>query len=93
MLMTYGMRVVLAGVALSATFSISACGADAICGGKDYPVTTVGATGRACVTAGHEPPAGYVRFPAGKVPEHVGDKWDTYWETHMIDRTGAIAPA
>nr|BFE72877.1 hypothetical protein GCM10020092_061780 [Actinoplanes digitatis] len=33
---------------------------------------------------------GYVRFPEGKVPEHVGDEWDEYWNTHMIDKTGAI---
>lgn len=83
----------LAVVALAATMSITGCGGDAICGGDDYPVTTIGSTGRTCVTAGQEPPAGYVRFPAGKVPRHVDDEWDVYWQSHTIDRSGAIVPA
>jgi hypothetical protein len=93
---TGGMRstsIWLAAVTVTATMSIAGCGNDAICGGDDYPVTTVGSTGRTCVTAGQEPPAGYVRFPAGQVPRHVDDKWDVYWQSHTIDRSGAIVPA
>ncbi|MCX4788293.1 hypothetical protein OG369_19620 [Streptomyces sp. NBC_01221] len=63
---------------------------DAICGGGEYPVMTVGSTGSACVPNGEDPPKGYVRYPKGKVPEHVGDKWDTYWETHSVDENGRI---
>ncbi len=63
---------------------------DAICGGDEYPVLNVGSAGRACVDKKQEPPQGYVRFPQGKVPEHVGDKWDKYWRTHTVDRSGTI---
>ncbi|MFE9411559.1 SCO0607 family lipoprotein [Streptomyces sp. NPDC006704] len=66
---------------------------DAICGGGEYPVLNVGSAGRACVDEQQEPPQGYVRYPQGKVPEHVGDKWDKYWETHTIDRSGRITGA
>ncbi|MFF6861247.1 MULTISPECIES: SCO0607 family lipoprotein [Streptomyces] len=63
---------------------------DATCGGGEYPVMTVGGTGGACVPNGEEPPKGYTRYPEGKVPEHVGDKWDTYWQTHTVDENGEI---
>lgn len=66
---------------------------DASCGGGEYPVMTVGGTGSACVSNGDEPPKGYVRYPEGKVPRHVGDKWDTYWSTHTIDENGKIIKA
>jgi hypothetical protein len=82
-----------AALALGTTMSVAGCGADAICGGDDYPVTAVGSTGRTCVGAGHEPPAGYARYPAGKVPKHVGDEWDVYWHSHTIDKSGAVVPA
>ncbi|CAM5440748.1 Lipoprotein OS=Streptomyces tendae OX=1932 GN=GUR47_05425 PE=4 SV=1 [Streptomyces tendae] len=39
---------------------------------------------------GEEPPQGYTRYPEGKVPEHVGDKWDTYWQTHTVDEHGKV---
>ncbi|MFJ1611250.1 SCO0607 family lipoprotein [Streptomyces sp. NPDC088249] len=63
---------------------------DASCGGGEYPVMTVGSTGSACVPNDEDPPKGYVRYPEGKVPQHVGDKWDTYWETHTVDESGRI---
>ncbi|MFE4857816.1 SCO0607 family lipoprotein [Streptomyces sp. NPDC056670] len=63
---------------------------DAICGGGEYPVLNVGSAGRACVDKHQDPPKGYVRFPQGKVPEHVGDKWDKYWQTHTVDGSGKI---
>lgn len=66
---------------------------DASCGGGEYPVMTVGDTGSACVPNGEEPPKGYTRYPEGKVPEHVGDKWDKYWETHTVDENGKIIKA
>lgn len=82
------------GIALvSATAALLTAGCslqDAMCGGGEYPVMTVGSTGSACVPNGEDPPKGYVRFPKGKVPEHVGDKWDTYWETHSVDENGRI---
>jgi len=62
-----------------------------ICRSEEYPVKAVGnKTGAACVADGEDPPAGYVKYPAGKVPEHVGDKWDVYWKTVVVDETGAI---
>ncbi|MFE0811861.1 SCO0607 family lipoprotein [Streptomyces sp. NPDC058794] len=63
---------------------------EAICGGGEYPVLGVGGTGGACVPNGEEPPAGYTRYPEGKVPEHVDDEWDTYWRTHTVDKDGNI---
>ncbi|MFF1647286.1 SCO0607 family lipoprotein [Streptomyces sp. NPDC058240] len=63
---------------------------DAICGGGEYPVMTIGSTGSACVPDDEDPPKGYVRYPKGKVPEHVDDKWDKYWRTHSVDKDGRI---
>ncbi|QIY75018.1 SCO0607 family lipoprotein [Streptomyces sp. RLB1-33] len=73
---------------------LTGCSAeDASCGGGEYPVMAVGSTGGTCVSNGDEPPKGYVRYPEGKVPQHVGDKWDTYWSTHTIDENGKIIKA
>ncbi|GAA2410086.1 lipoprotein [Streptomyces pulveraceus] len=63
---------------------------DATCGGGEYPVMTIGGTGSACVSDDENPPKGYVRYPKGKVPEHVDDKWDVYWRTHSVDKDGRI---
>lgn len=81
---------VIAGVA--AAFLVAGCsGPDAICGSHEYPVKAVGSTtGQACQANGKQPPAGYVRYPAGEVPEHVGDKWDKYWGTKVVDKNGKI---
>lgn len=76
--------------ALPAALLVAGCGADAICGSRDYPVLQVGGTGRQCVAKGAEPPAGWTRYPAGKEPEHVDDEWDVYWRTHTVDKTGVI---
>lgn len=73
---------------------LTACSAqDAMCGGGEYPVMTVGDTGGACVKNGEEPPKGYVRYPKDKVPQQVGDKWDTYWSTHTVDKNGTVIDA
>jgi hypothetical protein len=62
---------------------------EAICSSGEYPVAAVrSTTGRACVADGQAPPAGYVRFPAGKVPKHVDDEWDRYWHEHLLDENG-----
>jgi hypothetical protein len=54
----------------------------------------VGSTaGGACVKNGLAPPSGYARYPKGKMPQHVGDKWDTYWETHTVDAKGNVTSA
>lgn len=66
---------------------------EAICSSGEYPVAAVRSrTGRACTPDGEEPPAGFVRFPAGRVPEHVGDEWDRYWATHTMDENGHELP-
>ncbi|WP_328564322.1 SCO0607 family lipoprotein [Streptomyces coelicoflavus] len=80
---------VLAGVAAAAV--LTGCSMEeAVCGGGEYPVLSVGGTGSACVPNGEEPPDGYTRYPEGRVPEHVGDKWDTYWQTHTVDENGKV---
>ncbi|MGN9810186.1 SCO0607 family lipoprotein [Micromonospora sp. BQ11] len=62
---------------------------ESICSSGEYPVAAVrSTTGRACVEDGQAPPAGFVRFPEGKVPQHVGDEWDRYWAEHMVDENG-----
>ncbi|CAL9277786.1 hypothetical protein SUDANB5_06316 [Streptomyces sp. SudanB5_2050] len=75
----------------AAAAALSGCSMEeATCGGGEYPVISVGGTGSACVPNGEEPPEGYTRYPEGKVPEHVGDEWDTYWQTHTVDEDGNI---
>lgn len=64
-----------------------------VCSSGEYPVLAVGDTGSACVSDKEEPSAGMVRYPEGKVPEKVGDKWDVYWETHTLDKDGNIIDA
>ncbi|MDX3457340.1 hypothetical protein PV396_36205 [Streptomyces sp. ME02-8801-2C] len=61
-----------------------------ICGSDEYPVLSVGSTGSSCVSDKEEPPAGSARFPEGKVPKEVDDKWDVYWATHTLDKDGNI---
>jgi hypothetical protein len=64
---------------------------EAICRGGEYPVKAVGnTTGRMCVADGQQPPAGFVRYPAGKVPKYVDDQWDKYWRDKIVDEHGAI---
>ncbi|WP_420918748.1 SCO0607 family lipoprotein [Streptomyces coelicoflavus] len=80
---------VLAGAAAAAV--LTGCSMEeAVCGGGEYPVLSVGGTGTACAPNGEEPPEGYTRYPEGKVPEHVGDEWDTYWQTHTVDENGKV---
>jgi hypothetical protein len=75
---------------VSAVFLVGGCTMqDAICAGGHYPVKLIGSdSGADCVPEGQEPPAGYVRYPAGKVPKHVDDEWDRYWSTRAIDAQG-----
>ncbi|MFH8974441.1 SCO0607 family lipoprotein [Streptomyces sp. NPDC017890] len=81
----------LAPACAAAAAILTGCSTEqATCGGGEYPVMTIGSTGSACVPDGEEPPEGCTRYPQGKVPEHVGDTWDTYWRTHTVDRTGKV---
>lgn len=85
---------VLAGVSLAVDLLVIGCStAESICGGDEYPVLAVNGTGSACVPEKEQPPQGYTRYPAGKEPRHVGDKWDTYWQSHTVDEKGAVVPA
>lgn|SRR5690349_6019257 len=94
-----GMRKSLTGMMLAAALAATLLSAgctfeDAICAGDDYPVKAVGGTtGQDCVPKGQEPPAGYVRYPEGKVPKHVGDKWDEYWSERVVDEQGNVVPS
>jgi len=84
------LRVVLAGIA-TAVLATGCQMRDAICRSEEYPVKAVGNLhGAACQTKGKEPPPGFVRYPEGKVPEHVDDEWDRYWNTKIVDRNGNI---
>ncbi|GAB2855938.1 hypothetical protein GCM10022221_64440 [Actinocorallia aurea] len=64
-----------------------------ICNTAEYPALSVGGTGSACFPDGAEPAAGYARYPEGKVPQQVGDKWDLYWDTRTLDENGDIIAA
>ncbi|MFF5897137.1 SCO0607 family lipoprotein [Streptomyces argenteolus] len=93
-----GRRLVAAAlVSAAAALALTGCAGveyrENICGGDEYPVLSVGGTGSACVPDGEEPPAGYVRYPEGKVPQRVDDKWDVYWDTHTLDEDGDIIKA
>lgn len=43
-----------------------------------------------CVPDNEDPPAGFVRYPAGKVPQYVDDEWDLYWSHVTIEPDGSI---
>ncbi|GAA3206384.1 SCO0607 family lipoprotein [Dactylosporangium siamense] len=66
-----------------------------VCGSGEHPVKAVGnTTGRTCVRDGADPPAGYVPYPAGKVPKYLDDEWDRYWSDKVLDERGnLISPA
>ncbi|HET7013033.1 MAG TPA: hypothetical protein VFI65_03930 [Streptosporangiaceae bacterium] len=82
---------VIAVAGIAAVFLATGCSTqDAICESGQYPVHAVGGTGSACAPVGKNPPAGYQRYPKGEVPQHVGDKWDKYWSSHVIDKNGKI---
>ncbi|WP_340377528.1 hypothetical protein U5640_22265 [Streptomyces sp. SS7] len=65
---------------------------EAQCSDGEYPVLAVNNSGSQCLKNGEEPPEGFARYPEGKVPQHVGDKWDEYWMTHTLDENGKIVP-
>lgn len=88
-----GMRMttaILTTTALATLLLAGGCGFhDAMCSSGEYPVKAVrSTTGGDCVKDGEEPPAGYVRYPQGKVPKYVDDEWDRYWSEHMLDADG-----
>ncbi|MBL1109853.1 hypothetical protein JK361_35685 [Streptomyces sp. 5-8] len=55
-----------------------------------YQVLAVNDFGGDCIPDGEEPPAGWARYPEGKVPRYVGDEWDRYWSTRTLDENGRI---
>ncbi|WP_433073080.1 SCO0607 family lipoprotein [Dactylosporangium sp. CA-052675] len=62
-----------------------------VCRSQEYPVKAVGnRTGAACVPEGQQPPAGYVRYPAGQEPVYVDDEWYRYWQTKVVDEHGTV---
>ena len=83
----------LTGAAVAAAATLTGCSLrieEASCGGGQYPVLAVNSSGSDCVPNGEEPAEGWARYPEGKVPEKVGDTWDTYWSSHTLDRNGRI---
>ncbi|MGH1551367.1 SCO0607 family lipoprotein [Streptomyces sp. L7] len=89
---------VLTAAPISAAGLLSACSfttADAMCSSGEYPVLVPGSTrGRRLREERRHPaerlPRGY---PKSKVPQHVDDKWDMYWQTHTVDTKGHITAA
>ncbi|MEU9993881.1 hypothetical protein [Streptomyces sp. NPDC050848] len=80
--------------AVAAAWALTGCAYEEdICSSGEYPVMTVGDTGSACVRNEEQPPKGFVRYPEGKVPLKVDDKWDVYWRTHTLDKDGKIIDA
>ncbi|MFG3658628.1 SCO0607 family lipoprotein [Streptomyces sp. NPDC047706] len=92
--LTTAVAIPLAGAA--AVVALTGCSLEYredICMSDEYPVLTVNGTGSACVSKGEEPPAGYVRYPEGKVPRQVDDEWDVYRRTHTLDKDGDVVDA
>ncbi|GGT45043.1 SCO0607 family lipoprotein [Nonomuraea spiralis] len=80
----------LALAAIAIVLSTAACaGEERVCLENHYPVKLIGSeTGSRCVSVLDEPPAGYTRYPEGKVPAVVGDKWYQYWKNVIFDASG-----
>lgn len=86
--------VALAAASLAADLLVIGCSTvESVCSGDEYPVLAVNNTGSACVPDNEQPPQGYTRYPEGKEPQHVGDKWDTFWQTHTVDEKGTVIEA
>ncbi|MFI1398162.1 SCO0607 family lipoprotein [Streptomyces sp. NPDC020681] len=89
-------HLIAAAVSATAVLALAGCSLsdfgyeEGICMENEYPTLAVGAIGGDCVTKGEEPPKGYVRYPEGKEPQKVDDKWDKYWDTHTVDKEGRI---
>ncbi|MFF4274121.1 SCO0607 family lipoprotein [Streptomyces sp. NPDC001536] len=91
-----GARTAAALASLAAVVALTGCSLayeEDICSNGEYPVLSVGGTGSACVSDGEKPPTGYTRYPQGKVPQQVDDKWDVYWRTHTLDKDGKVIAA
>jgi hypothetical protein len=84
--------IILATVGLTGLVLTGGCSyVENICSDGEYPAIAVGAQGgSACFPDDQEPGTPYVRYPEGKVPKHVDDKWDVYWRNHGIDAKGNI---
>ncbi|MFF0558210.1 SCO0607 family lipoprotein [Streptomyces sp. NPDC004266] len=84
----------LVAAGLTSALLLTGCGFqihDRVCSPGQYPVKAVGnATGGDCVADGQEPPEGWVRYPAGQVPEWVDDEWDRHWSTTVFDAEGRV---
>lgn len=82
----------LAGTA--AVVALTGCAApkyqEHVCSRGEYPVLQVNGPGGDCVANGGEPPAGYTRYPEGRVPQQVNGKWDVYWSTRTLDEDGNV---
>ncbi|MGW1992152.1 SCO0607 family lipoprotein [Embleya sp. NPDC001921] len=87
-----GATVAVVAVAVVAGLLSAACSTrERVCRSGEYPVKAVGSsTGRTCVSNGREPEPGWVRYPEGKVPRYLGDKWDKHWSTTVFDADGNI---
>ncbi len=72
--------------------TLSSCSWDEhVCSDGEYPVKSAnGGMGGACVKDGEEPPEQYERYPEGKVPRVLGDKWDVYWDQKQIEGQKAL---
>ncbi|MEU4105699.1 hypothetical protein AB0F16_34880 [Streptomyces tanashiensis] len=88
----------LAAAGLGLALLLTGCASqERVCGSGRYPVKAVGNNdGQDCVADGQEPPEGWVRYPAGQVPEYVGDEWDRHWSRVIVDAegrtTGGLVP-
>ncbi|MFF8594553.1 SCO0607 family lipoprotein [Streptomyces sp. NPDC015220] len=59
--------------------------------GRD-PVLAVNDSGSDCIPSDEEPAPGWARYPQGKVPVHLDDKWDRYWADKTLDQHGRVVP-
>ncbi|WP_251091572.1 hypothetical protein [Streptomyces sp. Caat 7-52] len=81
----------LAVTGVGAGLLVTGCGVrEEMCLPGHYQVLAVNDFGGDCIRDGEEPPAGWARYPKGKVPRYVGDEWDRYWSTRTLDENGRI---
>ncbi|WP_261719164.1 hypothetical protein [Streptomyces sp. FZ201] len=83
-----------AALAAAAALTLTGCSGlefrESICSDGYYPVQPVNSAGGDCRKDGEEPGEGNFRYPEGKVPQYVDDKWDVYWRSHSMDEHGNI---
>ncbi len=73
------------GLLVGATGATVGCSLhERVCSEGRYPVVeATGLEGKTCVDDGDEPPSGYMRYPADKVPVYLEDDYKPTWRDYL----------